>query len=295
MNEAIKRQTNAPKTINLPIRFLVIVLFSGSCTKESISVREQMIFLGHIYQPGFENRIDFRLEGVGFHLYDQVLLGGDLCVETTKEQATVSYLDSIFDLSAETTLWSVGNHDLRNGHFDYITTATGRPFTYLAEKNGIRYINLNTNYTADQCEELEQQFLILEDGLQNLDGIKNIIVLSHHAIWTEYAMSLDEPFAANARHSVWRAHCRDDKNNFSDAVVPLLDTVADQGTLVLWIAGDFGQKKSTYQFMARPNVYFLGNGLDINKQDNRDSVLIIDHEENNALTWKFIPIEDLPQ
>ena len=166
MNEAIKRQTNTSKTINLPIRFLVIVLFLGSCTKESISVREQMIFLGHIYQPGFENRIDFRLEGVGFHLYDKVLLGGDLCVETTKERATVSYLDSIFDLSAETTLWSVGNHDLRNGHFDYITTATGRPFTYLAEKNGIRYINLNTNYTADQCEELEQQFLILEDGFQ---------------------------------------------------------------------------------------------------------------------------------
>jgi hypothetical protein len=293
MKEAIKRPMIALKTIDLPIKLLVTMLLFASCNKEAIITREQFVFLGHIYQPGFENRVDFRLKDVRFDLYDNVLLGGDICVETTKEEATLSYLDSIFDLSAETTLWTVGNHDLRNGHLDRITSVTRRPLNYLYEKNGIRYIILNTNYTSDECEELEKQFLMLEDGLQNLADVQQIMVLSHHAIWTDYVMSLGESFAANARHSVWRAHCRNDKNKFSDAVLPLLETAADHGVLVLWVTGDFGQKKSTYQFMARPNIYFLGSGLDITKQNNTDSVLIMEHTTNEKLVWKFIPIDKL--
>lgn len=295
MNEAIKRLITVLKTNDLPTKLLVTMLLLASCDKEIIPKREQFVFLGHIYQPGFENRIDFRLKDVCFATFDLVLLGGDICGETTKENATLNYLDSIFDLSSESTLWAVGNHDVRSGHIDRITTVTERPLVYVFDRNEVRYLILNTNYSADQCAELEHQFSLMEAALLEIEDIKQIVILSHHAIWTNYATNLGEPYVANARHGVWRAHCRNSDNDFSDAVAPLVEKVADQGRQVLWISGDFGQKKSTYQFMPRPNLYFLGCGLDSNKQNSSDSVLIIEHQIDEKFAWQFIPIEKLPK
>ncbi len=87
-----------------------LLLVCSGCDKENDQTLKagQILFLGHIYQPGTEDRIDGRIEAVAFDQFDVRLLGGDLCVETTKDPATLAYLDDLFDLSDPNTHWSLG-------------------------------------------------------------------------------------------------------------------------------------------------------------------------------------------
>ena len=293
MNEAITSLFIVRINRHNRIFVYVFLLLCVSCSKQVLPTQEQMLFLGHIYQPGFDNRIDFRLEGVDFGRYDKILLGGDLCVETTKSFSTIGYLDSIFNISNTSTIWSAGNHDVRNGNIEFITTTTGRELTYFQDEGRTRFVVLNTNLTSNDCEQLEEQFSLLEVALDDLHQVDQLIIMSHHAIWTDYAVSMGETFVANARHSNWKAHCRDNIDTFSDAIAPRLRNIADDNTKVVWISGDFGQKRSAYEFMVSPNFYLLGSGLDVKKMNTTDSLLLINNHSKEGMNWRFIPIESL--
>ena len=84
----------------------------------------EYIYLGHINEK--HNAVDRRIEQADLSKYDQIWLGGDLCSETTREESTLDYVDSLFNLSSKNTHWSVGNHDVRNGNTEWITARTGR-------------------------------------------------------------------------------------------------------------------------------------------------------------------------
>lgn len=268
---------------------LLTLLFTIGCSKHVATRSESFLFLGHIYQPNVEDSIDRRLSGIRFTEADWLLLGGDLCVETTRNPATLYYLDSIFDLSSESTLWAVGNHDVRSGNTELISEFTKRPLHYLQKHDRILFVVLNTNYTSTQCDVLEDQYEMFEGAL--LEDVDHIIILSHHAIWTSYLLDRGEEFQANAVHGIWRAHCRNDQNTFVAQVLPELQKVAENGIEIHWVAGDYGQRTGTHKYQIGPNLTLWGSGIDKHRSQP-DSLLLITSAPP-VLTFEFKSIDDV--
>ena len=126
---------------HFPFALFILLFLFISCDKDDdIAVPEpcnticDYLYLGHIYEK--QNTIDQRIENTDLSKYSQIWLGGDVCSETTKEEATLNYVDSLFDLASKNTHWSVGNHDVRNGNTDWITSRTGRDLFYTEYKDG---------------------------------------------------------------------------------------------------------------------------------------------------------------
>ncbi len=272
---------------------LIIVLgatlLSACHLQRTVGPTNHMVFLGHIYQAGKENRIDQRLESVDFSQFEFILLGGDLCVETTKDQATLVYLDSIFNLAEKQTHWAVGNHDTRNGNLHWIHDQTLRPCTYYVDEGALRLIVVNT--PATDCQVLEAQYDLLVEALQIPNGIKQVIIISHHAIWSDHLEAQGIMAHANAKHSIWRATCHADTATFSRALWPLLMKARSDGAEVTWISGDFGQKTSAFSYHT-DGISFLGSGFAAGFTEHNDSVLMMNWRPvERSLDWQFMPVD----
>ena len=87
--------------------FAVTIIVLASCCDENrktVSKRDSnmrhYLFLGHTYQwHSPHQKIDSRLEKLNKKQFDQVWLGGDVCSESSKNHATLKYIDEIFNLS----------------------------------------------------------------------------------------------------------------------------------------------------------------------------------------------------
>ncbi len=294
MNTAINSAIVPTNWIIMRIGLLLISGVIIGCAKENTNIRKtnfSMVFLGHTYQPGTTDRIDFRLEKVRFDNFDFVLLGGDLCGISSGSVETLEYLDSIFDLGSDHTLWAVGNHDLRGDYSSVIPDFTRKPLWYAKDYQGLRFIVLNTNVTDTDCPSLDAQYEVLRSGLQDVEGIKAIIVLSHHAIWSEYLLSMGKPIRANAVHGKWKVNCSDSLNHFEHVIIPMIKEATVQGVKTYWISGDFGQRVSAYECPVDDDLLLIGNGLDAYKKPKNDSILLLDWSHaTSILSRTFVPI-----
>ena len=268
--------------------WLLVGIMGVSCSKSrNLTKTSTMVFLGHIYQPGTEDKIDHRLARINFKQFEAVLLGGDLCVETTKREETLDHLDEVFKLDAQTTHWALGNHDIRNGNINWILSRTGRDRFYYEDWNSLRVVVLDTN--LDDCETMSAQQEMLSMALAEPSAPEHILILSHHAIWTDHLEDWGTLTFANAKHAIWRASCPfADSTSFTKAVYPLLLDATARGKSIYWIAGDFGQKKSTFSYTPDGRMWFLGNGID---ESDQDSILTLTWE-NRELDWDFIPLTE---
>ena len=192
--------------IKQPIIFIVFSLLGlFACNKAEVVVdlpieqKSEYLFLGHTYFKS--NRIDPRLETIDYRGYKGIWLGGDLCAETTRERATLDYLDDIFDLNNENTHWAVGNHDVRNGNLDWIRTATGRDLFHAQTKDGITIATFDTNVghvngRDATCEERTEQANFLLNLIDTLQTSSHLVLLTHWVVWGE--VEPDIPCAALA-------------------------------------------------------------------------------------------------
>ncbi len=279
-------------TTKWKICFVCILLSELACEKPKMAAPTfSMPFFGHIYQPGQEDRIDHRLENVNFQKFDAIFLGGDICVETTKNRHTLDYLDQLFDLRSDQTHWSVGNHDVRNGNRNWIEEATGKSSYYFQDLDGLRIIILNT--TLDECQEMQEQHSMLTTALEPQQEISHVLIISHHAIWTEYLDKHGIAAQANARHSIWRSFCPfSDASTFEASILPLMAQLTLEGKEVFWIAGDYGQMVSGFQYRSEAGVWFLGNGIAENGRLRPDSILSFTWNTGEKdLSWKFDPVD----
>ncbi len=267
---------------------LLASLIGVSCSKSrNLTKTSTMVFLGHIYQPGTEDEIDRRLARINFKQFEAVLLGGDLCVETTKREETLDQLDDLFQLNAQTTHWALGNHDIRNGNLDWILLRTGRDRFYYEDWNSLRVVVMDTN--LDDCEAMSAQQEMLSSALTEPNAPEHILILSHHAIWTDHLEKQGTLTFANAKHAIWRASCPfADSTTFTKAVYPLLLDASAYGKSIYWIAGDFGQKKSTFSYTPDGRIWFMGSGID---ESDQDSILTLSWE-NRQLAWDFTSLSE---
>ena len=294
---------------NSYLKFIIFILAIHallSCNQEQQPTK-RYVFLGHCYQWGAadNNRIDYRLESFNFKQFDQIWLGGDLCARSSERKATLHYLESHFDISAPTTHWSVGNHDIVNGNISNIEAVTGRPSFYTAWVNGLAIAVLNTTFnhpqlsTSDQCAELDAQFQMLQRLTDTLKTATHLILLHHHALLTndlaEGKLDMD---------TLWHYYrpdldmCCQPKGSFQELIYPMLQSIQKRGIQVILIGGDVGQRCKKFEFQTKDRIWFLGSGINNSMGKDYippwvtnlepDQILLFEHEPTkNRLHWRF--------
>lgn len=276
-----------------------------------IEQKSAYIFLGHTYKKS--NRIDPRLETIDYRAYKGIWLGGDLCSETTRERATLDYLDAIFDLDSEDTHWAVGNHDVRNGNLDWITSATGRELFHANTKDGITIATFDTNvgHTPGRdatCEYREKQANFLLNLVDTLQASSHLILLTHWVVWGEVEPNIPCDILANNCISGFQFLCGDGASRFPPFLYDKLVALEERGIEVMVVSGDGGVYTKQFHHATKEGVDFFISGLfsTLDRDNpptyavgppvnlNPDSVLIFNHSiEEQRLDWQFVNLDEL--
>lgn len=303
----------------MPTNFRIIGVFFSlitflACNKERTVIEEapiekksEYVFLGHIYKKS--NRIDPRLEGIDYASYKGVWLGGDLCSETTQERATIDYLDDIFDLGKETTHWAVGNHDVRNGNLDWITTATGRNLFHANTKDGITVATFDTNVghvngRDATCEDRVKQADFLLNLIDTLQSSSHLVLLTHWVVWGQVEPNIPCAELANNCINGFQFICGGGASRFPPFLYDKLVALEDRGIEVLVISGDGGVYTKQFHHQTQAGIDFFISGIFStldrdnppnvpNVNLNPDSILIFNHlVEERRLEWKFVELDE---
>lgn len=293
---------------------LAILLFNFLSCKKEVEVKtpsaekDQYIFLGHIYNKN--DKVDPRLETIDYQSYKGVWLGGDLCAETTRKRSTIDYLDELFDLDSEDTHWAVGNHDVRNGNLDWITTATGRDLFYSNTKDGltIAVIDNNVGHVKGRdasCEERIAQGEFLYNLLDTIEHSSHLIILMHWVIWGETEEGMICKGTANNCLSTFQFLCGGAESKFPPFLYEKLVAVEERGVEVLLLSGDGGIFSKQYHYETKEGIDFFISGIfstldranppaSVVVNLNPDSVLLFNHEvATQQLTWEFANLDEL--
>lgn len=299
---------------------LVIFLFQFlSCQKVNndaslVSGVKQFLVLGHTYQWAADgSKLDTRLEDLNYSLFDAVWLGGDMCSETTREESTIQYLDDIFDLANPETLWTVGNHDIRNGNLDLIRKYTGRDLYYRHKIDSIEILNMNSiveHPAYDNCEEREKQgaFIhnFIDDCLERYQEIKYVLVFSHIAVWSDTDPYFKNFEKVGNQSGNWVDFYCEQSSLFKNEFAPRFFELADKGVELIFVAGDGGQYLKTFHYHSPKGIHYYVTGINnsiwatenpekiAEYNTDPDSVLIMNYQMSNDSLWgEFVPLTSL--
>lgn len=273
-----------------------ISILIGGCRHDPILPGKpyEIIFLGHTYQH--RDRMDARLEKINYDRYGQVWLGGDMLSETTEAFKNLRYLDKYFGLGRSTRHWALGNHDVRNGNLQWINEFTNRKSFYVHHDRGLTIIVLNTNLYEPECAALSDQYKLIKEVADTIQHSSHLILLSHHVAWGKVEPNMDMGSHANAPKDFWRAVC-EPNTEFQNSIYPLLVDVQQKGVKVICLAGDFGQRKKSYQYQTQEGIWLLGSGLNKGLSsdiDEEDAALIFHHHPTEkSLDWEFVLLREL--
>lgn len=285
--------------VRSPLIISILVVISVGCTKNDTHIEyrnpEVYVFLGHTYFS--RTLIDKRIQPLNLanHHY---LLGGDICSNTEDQISLFRCLDFLLDIKSPNTHWAFGNHDI-NINAIPITSFTQQSEYYATYIDGLTLMVLNTNLalSGSTCEENEKQTQYFLNVLDTISSSSHLIILSHHVFWGD--MNDDETPVmqyANTNHSNRHVNCEvgvSAKDVFEEQLLK----IQSNGTQVIFLAGDLGQKQSSYEFKNTNGLIFLGNGILSNslynqkfpKANSNDSVLVFSHyPDKKTLKWRFI-------
>ena len=275
-----------------------MLLTSASCEKRDknadLKNNLSFIFLGHTYDWHSDGKkVDPRLEKIDYSQFDGVWLGGDICSETTRDRSTLDYLDALFDLDASSTLWSIGNHDARNGNIDWLEEVTARSLYYSQHQRGVTYLVLNTVaagldvFEEDRCEILERQDELVRSVMDTIEESSHLVFITHYIHWNGIENDMPRVRFANAPKGYLSLLC-DEKTNMRNIWYDQMKEVQARGVEVVMISGDGGQYNKGYEYTTDEGIRFLCSGInnsldtlecpgcDIGFNWNPDSILILD-------------------
>lgn len=252
------------------------------------------LFMGHIYDE--DPIIDKRISKEKLSQFDQVWLGGDL-THNSGVDSNLNYLDSIFDLKSENTHWALGNHDIASGRSQVID-CTGKSAFYATYINGITLVNFDSNYNDQgDCADVNEQSQFIKMVCDTLIESSHLVLMGHHVPWGKIE-NVDAWSFANTSIENRVFQCGT-FNYFDNVIYPELVKVQNKNIQVISLAGDLGQKQSSYQYITKDSVVFLGSGIlssnqynsQFPKSNSNDSVLIFTHTPSKRLlNWQFVDI-----
>ncbi len=273
--------------------FLLAVFLTLSAGLYAQQNAARYIFIGHCYQfytPG--DKVDYRLEELDYSGFDGVWLGGDVCSEAMLNYATVQYIDTLFDLGNPETHWSLGNHDARNGNWEWYEEFTGRKTYYAYSSKGITRIVMNTNIVPTNCEMLNEQYNIISEVCDTIAESTHLILIMHHDIWRDVPGLPPPGTYAQSDLVYWNANCDSVDTRFVDMIYPKLVEVKHKGVDVTCILGDMGASWKKFDIFSDDSIRFMGCGLYDNEP--ADNVLFIEQEMEDApLRFTFRNLDSL--
>ena len=282
---------------NITFLFVIAFLITGinnTFSQNNLHKSETLkyIFMGHTYQlGGGGTRVDERIEQLDLSVYEGIWLGGDICSEATLEYSTIEYLDSLFNLSNPNTYWTFGNHDIRNGNLEWIHEFSGKETFYTHYQNGFTSIILNTNLVPSQCEQLNDQYYMIENVCDTIQQSSHLILLMHHGIWRGVPDLPSPGWYAHSNLMYWNSNCFSVNSTFVNSIYPMLLEVENRGIDVICILGDMGATQKKIDLQSVDSISFLGCGLNGSPEDN---VLIMEYEsETRNLNYHFHNLDSL--
>lgn len=277
----------------MPFKYIFVILLVSITIMTYSQSQKKFLFVGHCSQDGSGGtKVDYRLEQLNFSQYSGVWLGGDVCSEAMLNYSTIYYIDSLFDLGNPETHWALGNHDTRNGNWEWYEEFTGRKTYYTYYSNDITYIVFNTNLVPTNCNMINEQYEIISTVCDTIQQSKYLILLMHHGLWRDVP---DLPPPSTYAHSdlrYWNANCDSVNTNFASIVYPILVEVKQRGVDVICVMGDMGASQKKFQMDSVDDIHFLGCGL--YKNDPEDLVLIFNYNTvSQELDYSFHNLDSL--
>lgn len=268
------------------IIYAIVVVFISHLQinnlKGQTNDEKKFFFVGHCYQPNTNgDKVDYRLEQFDFSGYDGVWLGGDVCSEALLNYSTVEYLDNLFDLGNPEFHWTLGNHDARNGNWEFVSSFTNRKTYYAYSSNNLTRLILNTNLVPTDCETMDDQYNMIMEVCDTIQKSNYLILLMHHGLWHDVP-GLPPPFTyAHSDLKYWNSNCYDVNSNFINSIYPKLLEVYNRGIKVICVMGDIGSATNKFDMFADDGIRFLGSGLYDNQTDN--NVLLFTYNLSNQI------------
>lgn len=278
------------KRSNLITAFLLILFWVTYLPSGKAQDTLRYLFMGHIYKfYTAGNKIDPRVEQLDMSGFQGIWLGGDVCSEATLLHSTIQYIDSIFDLGNPTTYWTLGNHDARNGNYEWLKEFTGRDTYYTHYFQGITSIVMNTNLVPTDCENVEKQYRIIMDVCDTIASSSHLVLIMHHGIWRGVPNLPNPATYAQSDFIYWNANCDSPNSTFVNAIYPRLVEVKNRGIEVICILGDMGGQH--FLMDSQDGIHFMGVGLN---ESPGDEVLIFEYAlPGRTMTYQFHNLDSL--
>jgi len=273
--------------------FLLAILLTLSAGLYAQQTAVRYIFIGHCYQfYTAGDKVDFRLEELDFSGFDGVWLGGDVCSEAMLNYTTMQYIDTLFNLGNPETHWSLGNHDARNGNWEWYEEFTGRKTYYAYSSHGITRVVMNTNIVPTNCAVLNEQYDIISEVCDTITESTHLVLIMHHDLWRDVPGLPPPGSYAQSDLIYWNANCDSVNTRFVDMIYPKLVEVKQRGIDVSCILGDMGASEKKFDMFSDDSIRFMGCGLYDNGPE--DNVLFIEQEiENAPLRFTFHNLDSL--
>ena len=272
------------------------IVFSFFYKKEKKLVKEntelakdaQYICISHT-REGTGNKVASIAEKIDYKKYDMRWLGGDITQLTSSDDKTMHYVDSIFDISNQNTLWALGNHDYSD--LNRVQKFTVRPLFYSYFHNDITFIVLDTQF--DSLPIITgSQLKLFEQVVDTIEKSSHLIILHHKLIWLYGNSQFESKIDSISNGRFGDCFFCVNPNPFYSEMYPALVKVKQRGIEVLCIAGDLGWKTKEFSYVTNDSIHFLATGIYYNTPGNK--ALIFNHDiANRNLNWEYKLLEDL--
>jgi hypothetical protein len=271
--------------------FVFVFLFMGMNLFSQENSQFKFIFVPH---PRTEDNINQSvipgIANIDFTKFDVKMLGGDLTYSTSKNSATLTYCDKLFDLKNPNTLWSFGNHDVESGNRALIKQFTGRDSYYAYTRNGVTFIVLDTELDAVSFKRTfitGDQLQMVKNVCDTIANSKFLILLHSRFIWMinndYFKQRLTDSIAASSRSM--------DTTNFYSDIYPLLQKVKARGIQVKIFGGDKSKINVTYSPEDRITFYAARMANDF--ADSVNNLIVISYNQKNSeMNCNYVTLAD---
>ena len=255
----------------------------GTNSSDSTKDTAQFLFISHT-RLNQNNGVHPKVYQLDFSQYEYLLLGGDMAEKSFENEQIISHLDSIFNISSERTLWSVGNHDrVSNTRF---AEYTGKNKYGIHQTGDLSFVVLDSQDSLSSIVGKQRDFLF-----KTLDTLtsKKVIFMSHKLIFMDQHPIMDSLINEVCNGKKGDCYYCHNRNNFQEEIYPKLEKLRGEGKQVMWIGGDLGRKTSKFQFVTDDGIIFLGNGMDPESKKN----YILEILNNDLLSYRFVDVDSL--
>ena len=267
-------------------KYLLILILFTSCS-EGLEEKDQydILFLSHTRTDDRSNLLIPEVEKHNYQKYDALILGGDFLEETCLNDGSLTYLDSVWNISSDYTLVSIGNHEEKN--IEKLLDKTNKDAFYVQEIDDLPIVVLDTQ--SDSCNIIEDQLKMIQNISDTISKAKNIIFVSHKLIWLPEHPELDSLWSTVSNgqkgHQKWDLMY----NNFHSDVYPLLKEIQGKGCQVYFYSGDLGNRKRFFEYKTQEGIKFMASGLNYDDEEHYAWVLKYNKIEKSII-WQKIKL-----